>query len=235
MLPQQSSPIYNLTIPSTGKSVKYRPFLVKEQKALLVAHASEDTTVMLDTLKSIIRDCIKEDVNVNKLATFDIEYIFSQIRAKSVGEVVELKFKCAHCEKEENEVVVPVDITTIEVHRVEGHSNTIHLFDDVGIVLNYPNVDILNKFKDSSEDIDTVFELIIECTEHIYNTEEVFSKKEQSHEDMMQFLGNLTTDQFSKIKFFFESMPTLKKDIEFTCPACGAHNESRIEGISSFF
>jgi len=235
MLPRQNSPVYTLTIPSTNKKVKYRPFLVKEQKSLLIAHASEDVHVMIDTLKNVIVACFQEKIDVDKLATFDLEYIFAQMRAKSVGEVAELEMKCTHCDNTNNVVKVQIDIASIEITRDPTHSNNIPLFDDVGIIMNYPNIDTLNKYQGYKDDVNTVFEIIIECIDCIYDSKESHKASEQNKEDLMEFLENLSGDNFQKIKHFFESVPKLEKHVEFDCPACAAKNHVTIKGISDFF
>ena len=145
-LPIQNTPVYTIKIPSTKKEIKFRPFLVKEEKALLVAQQSEDTQVMLDTLKEILRNCIKTPIEVDELALFDIEYIFSQIRAKSVGEVVELIVRCDKCPEEDEKARVKLtfDLTKLNVTFPEGHNKKIALFDDVGVVMKYPSLEIMN-------------------------------------------------------------------------------------------
>lgn len=235
-LPINKTPIYNLTIPSTEKVVKYRPFLVKDEKALLIAQQSEDTAVMIDTLKDIIASCIIDEINVNELASFDIEYIFSQIRAKSIGEIVELVFPCAHCDDEKAKVKVSFDLTKLKVEKPENHSNMIELFDNVGIKLRYPDMDTIKKIEASNaSDMDQVFNVVMNCIDFIYDSEEVYHAKEQSKQELLQFLENLTTEQFAKIQKFFESMPKIRQEVQFDCPICGKHNEFTLEGINSFF
>lgn len=235
-LPLSNTPIYTLVIPSTNKSVKYRPFLVKEEKALLVAQQSEDSLVMLNTLKNIITSCIKDEIDIDSLATFDLEYIFTQLRAKSVGEIVELVFRCDTCEDENAKVKIAFDLTKLKVEKDPKHSTKLELFNDVGVIMKYPSIELVNRLQDvQNGDINQIFEVVIDCIDSIYNSEEMFHAKEQSHGDLMEFLENLTSDQFAKIQNFFETMPKIKQEVEYSCPVCGKHHTKYLEGINSFF
>jgi len=239
-LPVNVSPIYTLVVPSTGKTVKYRPFLVKEEKALLIAQQSEDMGVMVDTLKDIIKNCIKDDINTNDLAVFDLEYIFTQIRAKSVGETVELLFSCdteSCADNEKAKVKLSIDLTKLEVERDPTHDKNIALFGDVGIMMKYPSMDTLKHLQGltSDTDLNKIFTIIADLIDYIYQGDEVFSAKDQTKEEMMTFLENLTSDQFLRIQKFFTTMPRIKKHIEFKCPVCEKQNQRVLEGLQNFF
>ena len=235
-LPKMNAPLYNVTIPSTKKEVKFRPFLVKEEKSLLLAQQSEDPKVMINTLKSIIENCIVDDVDVNKLATFDYEYLFTQIRAKSVGEMIELLFLCDTCDDDKAKAQINLDITKFKVEFPEGHDNKIMLFDDVGIIMNNPTLDTLDKLEKIKEgDVDSIFDVVADCMEAVYNTEEVFYTKDQTKQEVLDFLENLTQEQFKKIEEFFLTMPKLKQIVEYDCPVCNKHHVKSMEGLASFF
>ena len=235
-LPIQKTAVYSLTIPSTGKVVKYRPFLVKEQKSLLVAQQSEDQQVMLDTLKGLLTSCIQEKIDVDSLAMFDIEYIFSQIRAKSVGEVVDLILRCDTCEDEKAKVKVSIDLTKLVVEKPEGHDKNIRLFDDVGVVMKYPSLEIVKKLENVDQnDVETVFDIIVACIDTIYAGEEVHHAAEYSRQELKEFLENLTQDQFLKIQKFFETMPKLEKRLDYSCPVCAKQQSILVQGLDSFF
>lgn len=234
-LPLQAAPTYSLKVPSSGKEVKYRPFLVKDEKALLIAQQSEDLDVMISTLKSVIASCVTTKLDVESLAIFDLEYIFSQIRAKSVGEVSELVFTCGHCTNEKNKFKLNLDISQLEVTKNPDHTNKIPLFDSVGVVMKYPSIDILKKIDKGFTDPENVIDMIIDCIDMIYTDQEVFHAKEQTPDELREFLENLTKEQFDKIEKFFETMPKFQKQIEFDCPACGAHNKLMVEGVQNFF
>lgn len=235
-LPKNSTPIYNLIIPSTGKSVKYRPFLVKEEKALLLAQQSEDSTVMLNTLQDIIGTCIVDKIDTSTLAIFDLEYIFTQLRAKSVGEEVELMFKCGHCEDDKAKVKIKFDLTEIKVDKDPNHTNKITLFDNVGVVLKYPTMNVINKLESiQSGNYDDIFSIIIECIDYIFDDESIYYAKETSREELETFLNDLNSAQFAKIQTFFETMPKIKQDIDFICPICNTENHTTLSGLSAFF
>jgi hypothetical protein len=236
-LPMNTAVTYNLTIPSTGKLVNYRPFLIKEEKALLVAQQSESPKVMMDTLKQVIKDCIKDEVDTDALATFDLEYIFLQLRAKSVGEIVELLLKCEACADDAKAVTqVNIDLTKLEVTKGADHTNKIELFGDVGVIMKYPSLDTLEKLGSIGDgDYDKLFDAVSGCIDSIYTTEEVFHTKDQTKQDVLDFLNNLTSDQFAKIQKFFETMPRLRKEISYSCPVCNKKHDKVLEGIGSFF
>jgi hypothetical protein len=235
-LPKMNAPLYNVTIPSNKKEVKFRPFLVKEEKSLLLAQQSEDPKVMINTLKSIIENCIVDDVDVNKLATFDYEYLFTQIRAKSVGEMIELLFLCDTCDDDKAKAQINLDITKFKVEFPEGHDNKIMLFDDVGVIMKNPTLDTLDKLEKIKDgDVDSIFDVVADCMEAVYNTEEVFYTKDQTKQEVLDFLENLTQEQFKKIENYFLTMPKLKQIVEYDCPVCNKHHVKSMEGLASFF
>ena len=238
-LPMSNTPIYNLVIPSTGKEFKYRPFLVKEEKALLIAQQSEELQVMVDSLKDVIKSCAKSDLDVDSLATFDLEYIFTQIRAKSVGEQVELIFACDEDHGNDNDkakVKVNIDLSKIEITKPESHETNISLFEDVGVTMKYPTMDVIKNLESVDDNnIDEVFDLVSSCIETIYNTDEVFHIKEQTKEEVIEFLNNLTSEQFGKIQNFFQTMPKMTYKVEYDCPICQKKNKQVLEGLQSFF
>ena len=238
-LPMMSTPTYNLVIPSTGEKVRYRPFLVKEEKALLIAQQSEETEVMVESLKQVIGGCVLDKINVDELATFDIEYIFTQIRAKSVGEVVELLFPCDEDHGEDQDkakLKISIDISNLEVEFPEGHSKKIDLFGDVGVVMKYPSFSVMSKLENLDiTNVDNIFDVIASCVDIIYQGEEIYYAKEQSKEELLDFLYNLTNDQFVKLQQFFAKMPKISKKVEYNCPLCGKHHSVTLEGMQSFF
>lgn len=235
-LPKMNAPLYNVTVPSTKKEVKFRPFLVKEEKSLLLAQQSEDPKVMINTLKSIIENCIVDKIDIDKLAIFDYEYLFTQIRAKSVGELVELLFLCDTCDDDKAKTQVNLDISKFEVEFPEGHDTKIPLFDDVGIIMKNPSLDTLDKLEKIKDgDIDSIFDVVAECIESVYTTEEVFNTKDQTKQEVIDFLENLTQEQFKKIEGFFLTMPKLRQTVEYDCPVCNKHHVKTMEGLASFF
>lgn len=235
-LPVMKTPMYEMTIPSTKQVVKYRPFLVKEEKALMIAHQSEDPSTMVNTLKGVIDACTFGKVDVTKLAMFDIEYIFVQLRAKSVGEISELVFSCKQCNDPKAKMKVNIDLTQLEVKFDPEHTMDIQLFDEVGVKMKYPSIATVNKLKNASnDDVDSIFSIIIDCIDSIYDADSIYAAAEQSKEELTEFINNLTQDQFAKLQKFFETMPKLEKKVEFDCPVCGYHHNQTIQGLEGFF
>lgn len=233
-LPIATAPSYELTVPSTKQKVKFRPFLVKEEKALLLAQQSDNDQTMIDTLKNVIAACTYNKLDMNKLALFDVEYIFLQLRAKSVGEISELVYSCLQCGDPKAKVTIPVDLTQVEVTFDPEHKSDIDLYENVGVRMRYPDIAFANK--NANEDgVEAIFNMIIDCIESIYDDENIYVAEEQSREELEEFLNNLTQDQFNKIKTFFDTMPKLEKTIEFDCPVCAYHHVQKIEGINDFF
>ena len=229
-LPKNNLPVYTLTVPSTNKSLKYRPFVVKDEKALLIAQQSKDEQVMLDTLKLIIQSCSISDVDVDTLATFDVEYIFTQLRAVSVGEIVTLVFRCDTCEDPNAKAPVDIDLQKLKVFVPENHSTKISLFDDVGIKMKYPTLSTIAKL---GEDIS--LDVIMDCVDFIYDSDEVYKPQDQTREELENFFNNLTSDQYEKVENFFVTMPSLRYDFSYTCPVCNKKHDRFLEGLSSFF
>jgi hypothetical protein len=238
-LPMNSTPIYNLVVPSTKKSVNFRPFLVKDQKALLIAQQSADQVIMVDTLKEIIKSCISESIDVERLAIFDIEYIFTQLRAKSVGETVDIILSCDEDHGEDNKKAKlehTVDLSKIQVVEKEGHTNKIGLFGDVGVVMKYPSINTIKQMNGLSEaNPDDSFKLVANSIDYIYDNDEVYHSKDQTSEELMEFINNLTAEQFGKIQKFFDTMPKLTHTIDYNCPVCNKAHIVVLEGMESFF
>ena len=246
-LPTIAVPEYTLTIPSTGKEVKYRPFLVKEEKILLLAMESEKTEEIITATKTIIENCVYGDINVDEMPTFDIEYIFLKLRAKSKGEVLELKYKCPKCEQE---IPLAINIDDIKVvQQDKEHTKDIKLNEDLGIMMKYPNLSLQTKIAQASDDkpeIEELFDTMTACIDYIYDKETTYPSKDHTNEEMTTFLESLTDDQFQKLAKFFETSPTLKHDVELHCKnkvkgkgkekkECGYKEKITLEGLDSFF
>lgn len=235
-LPILQTPVYTIKIPSTDQEVKIRPFLVKEEKSLLLAQQSDDINVMINTLKEIVSSCVKDKIDVDSLAVFDLEYIFTQLRSRSVGEYVELLFFCDDCEDPNAKVKKTIDVSAVKVKRIEDHAKKIELYDDVGIMMKYPNIETLvslEKVKDGN--IDAIFDVVANCIDYVYTKDEVFHAKEQTKQEIIDFLNSLTQEQFKKIERFFETMPKLSQNVEYDCPVCNKHHDKVLEGVESFF
>jgi len=237
-LPMNNSPVYNMTIPSTGDKVRFKPFLVKQEKALLLAMQSENEEVMIDTLKEIIGDCIIDKVNTDDLSTFDVEYIFAQLRAKSVGEVIDVLVRCDECNDDKATVKLGINIDNIAVQQTEGHDKKIELWDGVGVIMKYPNFAMVTKLRGLSEENmspQQMFDIVVDCMQMIYDSEQTYLIKETPKQEVLDFLDNLTNDQFQKIQNFFDTMPKLSHTVEYDCPVCTKHHIRKLEGLQSFF
>ena len=234
-LPQIALPTYELEIPSNGKKIKYRPFVVKEEKLLLLAMESEDVKQIEDAVKQLLKGCIQSRVKIEDLAIFDLEYIFLQIRAVSVGEIVDMNITC----RDDGVTTVPykLNLLEVEVQRPEGHSNKIMLSDEMGIIMKYPKFDtfITGSIIGDSPTADSVIDIIAGCIDQIFDGEDVYDSSTTSKKEFKEFLENLTNSQFEKIQKFFESSPKLEHTIKITNPKTGVENEIVFSGLSSFF
>jgi hypothetical protein len=236
-LPKISTPSYHLTLPSTGKEIKYRPFLVREEKLLVLALESEDTKQITEAIKTVIKSCIEtRGVKVETLPTFDIEYLFLNIRGKSVGEEIEVNIICP--DDGETTVHVKINVDEIEVKKFDGHDKKIKIDDNIMLEMKYPSLDqfIKNNFDFSAaNDMDQAFDLISSCIDTIYTEDEVWSTSDVTKKEITEFLDQMNSLQFKKIETFFETMPKLSHKITVTNPKTKVENEVVLEGLSSFF
>ena len=236
-LPKIATPTYELELPSTGQSIQYRPFLVKEEKVLVIALESEDTKQITTAIKTVIKNCIKtKGVKVESLPTFDIEYLFLNIRGKSVGEKIEVNIICP--DDEETEVPVEINIDDIHVNKDDSHDNKIKIDDNIMMVMKYPSLDqfIKNNFDFSDKNaMDQSFELIGSCIDSICSEDEVWATADCSKKEVNEFLESMNSSQFKGIEKFFETMPKLSHTISVTNPKTKVESEVVLEGLASFF
>ena len=231
-LPVINTPTYELVVPSTKETLVYRPFLVKEEKILLMAMEEEKDTQLNRALKQVVNNCTFEKLDVGKLPLFDLEYIFLRIRAKSVGEVAKIQVLC----EDDGETYVPVeiDLESIEVEFQEDHSTKIELTDEIGIEMGYPTFEFLN-FKADQTEVNQLFDIIGSSIERVYEGETVYEKADFSKKDLKVFLESLTSEQFLRVQKFFETMPRLRHKLEVTNPKTKKVNEITLEGLQAFF
>lgn len=235
-LPKISTPTYELTIPSTGKKIKYRPFLVKEEKVLIIAMESEDASTIASAVKDVIKNCIiTRGIKVEELATFDIEYLFLNIRGKSVGEEVEVLITCP----DDNTTKVPTIIALDEIEVIfdPDHSKDITLDDTLTMRLKYPSMDefIKSNFALNDISVDDTFEVVMSCIEQIYNEEESWSIKDCTKKELKEFVEQLSSKQFKEIEKFFETMPKMSHIVKVLNPNTGVESDVVLEGLASFF
>ena len=234
-LPKINAPEYSLVVPSTKVEVKYRPFLVKEEKLLLIAQETGDEKSLYGAIKNLIHNCCHGQLDVDTMPLFDVEYVFLQLRSKSVGEFAEVLVICP--DDGETEVKVKVNLNELTVELPSKDHNKIKLTDDIGIVMAYPNLasvllTAIDKDKNASE---LMFNTILECMFQIWQGEEVFAATDYSHKEKLDFIDSLSHDQFEKIQQFFETMPTVKKEVEVMNPNTNVLSKVNIEVMNSFF
>ena len=230
-LPKLNVTIHETVLPSTDAVIKFRPFLVKEEKLLLTALEDTTQSSMMNAIKGIINNCVQEKIDVDKLPIFDIEYLFLQLRAKSVGEEIEVGIKCPKCE-----FSIPTTINTddIKVSKPEGHNRKIMITDEIGVMLSYP---VMTTEGITSED---GMAIVKDCIDMIFTEEETHERGSFTDAELTEFVESMDTQQFMKIRQFFEAMPKIKHDVRINCPKCiekeeGGEQTVTLEGLASFF
>ena len=238
-LPKIATPSYELELPSTGKTISYRPFLVKEEKLLVIALESQDTKQITNAIKAVIKSCVlTKGIKVETLPTFDIEYLFLNIRGKSVGEDIDVNLICP--DDNETEVSISVNLDDIKVQKPEGHSNQIKLDNNLMMELKYPSLNefIKNNFdpNDTSKSpMDQSFDLIGSCINKIYNQDEVWAADDCSKKEITEFLDSMNSNQFKEVEKFFETMPKLSHIVKVYNPTTKVESDVVLEGLASFF
>ena len=235
-LPKLNVPVYEAILPSTEKVIKYRPFLVKEEKLLLTAQESGEDAV-LPAVKQIIRNCVQEELDVDNMPLFDIEYLFLRLRAKSVGEEVTLGLKPWGCPQNNGELCeftteVAINLEEIECVKNEKHSSKIMIDDKIGILMKYPDISQLN-IKGSENEMG--LKVIKKCINMIFTEEETHERDSFTDKELDEFIDSLNTKQMEQIKNFFDTMPVLKHTVKYTCKTCNEEKETTIQGLQSFF
>ena len=236
-LPKIATPTYELTLPSTGKPVQYRPFLVKEEKLLVIALESEDNKQITTAIKAVLRACVlTKGIKVESLPTFDIEYLFLNIRGKSVGEELDVNVICP--DDETTEVPVKIYLDDIEIQRDENHTNQIKLDDTLMMEMKYPSLDQFIKsnfdFSDKNQ-MDQSFQLIASCIDKVYSEDEAWATADCTKKEVNEFLESMNSNQFKEIETFFTTMPKLSHTIKVKNPNTKVESEVVLEGLASFF
>ena len=242
MLPKIDVPIYELNLISTGKKIRFRPFLVKEQKLLFMANQSDDPKDALNVVKQICKNCIVDDIDVEALPVFDLEFIFLNLRARSVSEVINLQYKCNNKVKNEaDEETVCGNLEKFDVNLLEilptkdpKHDKKIMLSDKLGIMMKYPTFEMIANLKGQNEN-ETLMELLTICVDNIFDQDNIYYTKDVTKEELEEFIDNLQQKDLEKIQEFFETAPKIKKDISFNCRKCGYKESIEIEGLQNFF
>ena len=238
-LPKIDTPIYELDLPLSKKHVRFRPFLVKEQKNLLMAMESGDSKSIEQNVKQVLNNCtVTENIDIEKLPVLDVEFYFLNLRARSVGEVVENKYRCDNqvdgsaCG---NIMETSLNLLDIKIEGIKENDGVIQLTDTISIKLKYPEFSVINKLSKLSDVSDIAFEMIAESVEYIFDGEQFYYAKETTTEELVEFIEGLNQQQFAKIEDFFANLPKLEKKIEMKCSRCGFEHKLDVEGLESFF
>ena len=237
-LPRIDVPTFEITLPISKQNIKFRPFLVKEQKILLIALESNDPIINERNIKQILQNCSITDIDVDNLSMIDVEYYLLNLRARSVGEVVETKYKCENVVSDQEcgqSMDVKYNILDIEVKNIESIENLIQITEDISIKMKYPDFSMMYKLMALDSGSDAAFELVINCVDYILHGDEIYHGHETPKEELLQFLESLTSQQFAKIEQFFDSLPVIEKQLDVVCPKCGFKHHIEIRGLDNFF
>ena len=243
MLPKIDVPIYNVKLLSNGKNLRFRPFTVKEEKLFLMANENEDLDNVVDTIKQILNNCVLDEFQVDSLPLFDIEHLFLNIRARSISEIVNLKYKCNNNildeetkeEKKCNNVVeIDLNILEVEPEKQEGHTNKIEITEKMGVIMKYPSFETIKKF-DVENEADSIIKITVNCIDYVYDSDSIYYAKDSTEEELIEFVESMQAKDLEKIKTFFDTMPKMKRDIDFKCNKCGHEEKIELEGIQNFF
>ena len=235
-LPTIETPRYELTLPSQDVKVQYRPFLVKEEKVLMMAMESKENVEVVTAIKNVLNACTFEKLNIDSLPMFDLEYLLLQVRAKSVGEIAKFRVLCP--DDKETLATVEVDLSQINVVVDDEHNNNIMIDEErkLGIVLNYPKIGSSQVgFEIDTKNIDAIFNVIVDCIDHIYEGDKTYPAKDSTKKELKDFIENLSQDAFKKIKKFFDTMPHLRHDVEVENPNTKVMNKITLKGLQDFF
>lgn len=243
MLPVIDVPIFTVDLLSVDNPIRFRCFTVKEEKLFLMAAESGDPKSMMETTRQVLRNCVLDELDIESIPAFDVETLFMNVRARSVGEVVNLNYKCNNTvgETESGEPKrcnhnVKIDVNLLEIQPAfgEGHDKKIEITPEVGMVLKYPNVKTIEKAQNSSA-ADAMVDLAVDCVDYIYNKDEIFYSKDVPRDELVNWFEKLQSKDLEKIRKFFDTLPKIKKDVHFHCNKCNYEEDITIEGLESFF
>lgn len=242
MLPKIDVPIYEIKLLSTDKLVQFRPFLVKEQKLFLMNTENDDVESTIKVIRQVLKNCVLSDIDIDALPIFDLEYLFIHLRARSVSEVVNLKYKCNNTIKDDKDEDKQCDslekfeikLLDIKPTKGEGHNNNIKLSEKLGIVMKYPTFEMIAKLDGKSED-EILMELLTNCVDYVYDADNIYRAKDTPREEIVEFIDSMQQKDLEKIQNFFETAPKIKHTIEFKCKKCKYEENITVEGLQSFF
>jgi len=242
MLTKLDIPIFETKLISSGKTVKFRPFLVKEQKLLLMVNQGDDIKEAITVVKQVLKNCIVDDINIDDLPSFDLEWLFLNLRAKSVNEIVDLKYQCNNIVKDENgenkqcSSVEKFQIKLLDIKPTKGenHTDKIQLSEKLGVVMKYPTFEMIAKLENKSED-EILMDLLVNCIDYVYDEDNIYRTKDLPKEEVVEFIDSMQQKDLEKIQEFFETAPKLKHTINFGCKKCGYKEDIPVEGLQNFF
>ena len=242
MLPKLDVPIHELKLVSTGKTIRFRPFLVKEQKLFLMASESEDPKETIKVIRQVIKNCVLDEIDIDSLPSFDLELLFMHLRARSVQEIVDLKYKCNNIVKDEEskdkkcdgKVDFKVNLLELEPKKEENHVNKIQITENLGVCLKYPTFDMIQRYESLDEN-EVMSKVLADCIDYVYDKEQIYYAKDSTREELEEFIDSMQQKDLEKIKQFFDTMPEVKKDVHFKCPKCEYEENITIKGMQSFF
>ena len=230
-LPKLDIPTYELDLISIDKKITYRPFLVKEEKILMIAMEGEDQKELINAMKQIINNCIIEDLNIDDLPLFELEHILLNLRSKSVGEKTTVSITCQGCE---NPIPLNVDLNKVKIKQDKKHTKEINLTENIGIMMKYPKLDMMLD-EELLADSNKIFEVIEDCVEYIWDNAETYKMDDYSIEEKTEFFESLSQLQFEDIRSFFDTIPKLSLDVNYTCRSCEHQSKTTLEGMANFF
>ena len=234
-LPKLNTPTYELEVPSTDEKIKYRPFLVKEEKILMIAMEGKEQSGILDAVKQIVKSCTFDKFDMSKAPMFDVEYIFLNIRAKSVGEISTVNLRCL--DDNETFVKTEIDLTEVEVKMDEEHTNKIELTEEMGMIMTYPNLDSFADYDVTNINASNMIDMIASCIAQIYDKkgEDVYDSKDSTHKELVDFIEQLNSKQFAEVQKFFDTMPKLTHTVTIENPKTKKKSEIVLSGLNDFF
>lgn len=236
-LPKIDLPTYKLDLKTSNRTITFRPFIVKEEKLLMIAMESNDFDTVMSTIKQVINNCMLEDIDVDNLPLFELEHIFLNLRARSAGETVELSYVCRNDVEDKKcggKMLVEVDLLKVDLE-TPNINQTIKFNETVGIKLRYPTVSVSKIISEQYDSLDVSFKVIEHCTEYLFDDQQVYKPEDMQPGEFIDFIQNLTQDQFQSIKKFFDNLPTIKYNSVATCSKCGKEHEIKLEGLLDFF
>ncbi len=242
MLPKLDVPIYEVKLISNGKIIRFRPFLVKEQKLFLMASESEDGKETINVIRQVLKNCVLDEIDIDTLPTFDLEYLFMNMRARSVEEVVDLQYKCNNMIKDDSgeevrcsgTVGFKFNLLEIQPTRHEGHINQIKLTENLGVCLKYPTFEMVKKYEDMDEN-QVLTHVLVDCIDYIFDKDQIYHAKDSTKQELEDFIDSMQQKDLEKFKDFFDKMPEIKKDVKFKCPKCDYEEDITIKGMQNFF